>query len=29
MVYVACFVYGYVDDNGDEILEQGGYIDDN
>jgi len=29
MVYVACFVYGYVDVDGNEILERGGYIDDN
>ena len=27
MVYVARFVYGYVDDYGDEILEQGRDID--
>ena len=26
MVYVARFVYGYVDDYGDEILERGRYI---
>ena len=29
MVYASCYVYGYMDDDGNEILEQGRYIDDN
>ena len=27
MVYAHCYVYGYMDVDGDEILEQGRYID--
>jgi hypothetical protein len=29
MVYAHCYVYSYMDVDGDEILEQGRYIDDN
>ena len=29
MVYANCYVYGYMVVDGDEILEQGRYIDDN
>ena len=29
MVYASCYVHGYMDDDGNEILEQGRYIDDN
>ena len=28
MVYANCYVYGYMVVDGDEILEQGRYIDD-
>lgn len=29
MVYANSYVYSYMDDDGNEILEQGRYIDDN
>jgi len=29
MVYACCYVHGYMDVDGDEILEQGRYIDGN
>ncbi len=28
MVYASCYVYGYMDDDGNEILEQGRYINE-